>query len=468
MTLTTDAPSTPDGSTTRADSNNSAYTHARADLAYEHVDLQRVAQHMYALMLRNVSSDGFPFTDSTHQLVSLPGCVIAAPSYPANAPGISQDYVFNWVRDAALVALELNAASDPEPLQPDQALVDYVNFADQCQRTAAPTKGHACFTIEAQPRPWSEQNDGPALQNVALLAMHDKLDPQAQQAAADLIARNLEFLLSVYQDMTTNLWEEHIAYSFFARSAQLRCFREVAANTVGIPVPAGVAEAITWLENALTVHWNGSHYATMIGGAAPGDPNQPLVPEGYDPNIDIVQAAIYGAVSCTDTKVLATAAQLHSNWADPSDPEYYPINGADAELGLGPMMGRYPGDFYSGGADSVGDHPWALCTANFAQLYYEVANAIAASGQVPLDDLSSPFFAQVGVTSATSAADAIAALNAAGDAMLRALVYHSDHLELSEQFDGSSGYQKSVRDLTWSYASFLSAVRARTGQTVLG
>lgn len=45
--------------------------------------------------------------------------------------------------------------------------------------------------------------------------------------------------------------------------------------------------------------------------------------------------------------------------------------------------------------------------------------------------------------------------------MLRAIVYHSDHYELSEQFDGTFGYEKSVRNLTWSYASFLSAVRAR-------
>ena len=45
--------------------------------------------------------------------------------------------------------------------------------------------------------------------------------------------------------------------------------------------------------------------------------------------------------------------------------------------------------------------------------------------------------------------------------MLRAVVAHSDHLELSEQLDGVTGYERSVRDLTWSYAAFLSAVRAR-------
>jgi glucoamylase len=45
--------------------------------------------------------------------------------------------------------------------------------------------------------------------------------------------------------------------------------------------------------------------------------------------------------------------------------------------------------------------------------------------------------------------------------MLQAIVFHSDHLELSEQFDANSGYEKSVANLSWSYAAFLSAVRAR-------
>ena len=88
---------------------------------------------------------------------------------------------------------------------------------------------------------------------------------------------------------------------------------------------------------------------------------------------------------------------------------------------------------------------------------------------MPLDDLSAPFFGQVGIgRRRPRPRSAVEALRAAGDAMLRAVVYHSDHLELSEQFDGISGYEKSVRDLTWSYAAFLSAVRARTGQSVEG
>ncbi len=441
---------------------------SRVDLVYDTLDLGQVAQHMYALMIRNIASDGFVFTDSSHTLVSRAGCVIAAPSFPAEAPGTSQDYVFNWVRDAAITATELLLAISPRADEPTGALDDYVTFADLCQQAAAPTKGHACFTIDGRPRPWSEQNDGPALQTCVVLAAYPKLAPEVQVVARDLVARNLDFLLNVYRDRTTNLWEEHEGYSFFARSVQLRCFREIAANTVGIVVPEGVAEAITWLEAALAGHWNGSRYATMIGGDSPGDASQPAVPEGYDPNIDIVQAAVYGAVGVSDTKVLANAAQLLTHWADPTSPEVYPINLADAALGRGPLLGRYPGDQYDGGSNSLGGHPWPLCTANFAELYFALATEIRDSGTLPFDDLSAPFFTNVGITVATPVPDAVLALQRAGEAMLRAILYHSDRLELSEQLDSVSGYERSVRDLTWSYAAFVSAVRARTGQPVFG
>ena len=45
--------------------------------------------------------------------------------------------------------------------------------------------------------------------------------------------------------------------------------------------------------------------------------------------------------------------------------------------------------------------------------------------------------------------------------MMRAVIFHSDRYELGEQYDGTTGYKKSVQDLTWSYAAFLSALRAR-------
>ena len=53
-------------------------------------------------------------------------------------------------------------------------------------------------------------------------------------------------------------------------------------------------------------------------------------------------------------------------------------------------MGRYPGDHYDGDTKNPvpGGHPWALCTCNFAELYYRLANAISESTTVPFDDKS--------------------------------------------------------------------------------
>jgi glucoamylase len=111
---------------------------------------------------------------------------------------------------------------------------------------------------------------------------------------------------------------------------------------------------------------------------------------------------------------------------------------------------------------SPSDHPWPATTANFAELYYRLAAKILSSRTVPADSLSASFLTQAGITAtAASPRDAAAALRAAGDRMLQAIVFHSDHFELSEQFDAETGFEKSVSNLSWSYAAFLSAVRAR-------
>ncbi|WP_051558923.1 glycoside hydrolase family 15 protein [Allorhizobium undicola] len=423
-------------------------------------DLVSLARYMTMLMLRNVTSDGYVIEDPVSPgQFSRPGCVLAAPSYPANTPGVDQDYVFNWVRDGAITAIEIALADLPAyPGGAVPTLADYVSFAALCQKNAEAsndvTLGHACFTIGGAVRPWSEQNDGPAIQSIALMTLFSQLDQPTQALARQVIETNLSYLLDVYQNKTTNLWEEYAGYSFFARAVQLRFFKEISTNSLGIAVPAGVADAISWLTQALEQHWNGELYVSVLDA-----PVQP----GYDANIDIVSSVCYGAVDPMDTRLLATAAILRRQWADPASPSYYPINGADKEKGYGPLFGRYPGDHYDGdvAAPVEGGHPWALCTANYAEFQYRLATAIEAAGKLPYDDLSAPFFAALGLGASSDVVTAAAALRASSDAMLRAVIYHSDHYELSEQFDGASGYEKSVSNLTWSYAAFLSAVRAR-------
>ncbi len=417
-------------------------------------NLRTIAQYMFWLMSRNVASDGFVFEDPVNTgVLSQPGCVLASPSWENTATHVNQDYVFNWTRDAAIVAIELAAGTIPT----SQPLIDYVQFAQICQNAAAGI-GHfdrASFFINGTARTWSDQTDGPALQTLAILQLFSQLDAPTQTVANAVIAANLNFLQDAYQGETVNLWEEEYGASLFARAVQLQCFQAITGNTVGIPVPGWLSTAIPWLQKALQEHWNGQYYQSLL--PVPADYRAP-----YDPNIDIVMAAIYGAVAVTDTKLLATAALLRSQWDDPASKYFYPINGADQQRGIGPLLGRYPGDTYDGNSDAAADdHPWAVSTAIFAELYYRLASAITVAGAVPLDANSATFFSQVGVDAQTTPAAAAAALQSAGDQMLQAVIFHSDHLELSEQFDATSGYEKSVSNLCWSYASFLSAVRAR-------
>jgi glucoamylase len=423
--------------------------------AFGQPNLTVVARYMFWLMFRNVASDGLVFEDPVNAgIISQPGCVLASPSWEKTAAHVNQDYVYHWTRDAAMVALELAWGYANGSLPDTQPLTDYVTFSRTCQQSAGDFD-RASFYINGTQRPWNNQSDGPALQTLALLAMYRQLDAPIQAIAVELIDANLSFLQGAYQGQTYNLWEEEYGYSFFARSAQLRCFRAIAANTVGIAVPGWLPAALTWLATALDGHWNGEYYQSVL--PVPADEHAP-----YDPNADIVQAAIYGAESVTDPRLLATAARLRAQWADPG-PYFYPINGDDAARGIGPLLGRYPGDLYDGDTDDkVRDHPWALTTANFAELYYRLAAAVTSTATVPADPLAATFLEQAGLSASSSPAVAAKALRTAGDAMLQAIVFHSDHLELSEQFDAVTGFEKSVSDLSWSYAAFLSAIRART------
>lgn len=455
----------------------SAFRAVAGSIGPSHVDspdtavaaLETVQPYLLTLMLRNIASDGFPFHDPFEpDVLSAPGCIIASPSYGGHPPDVNQDYVYNWTRDSALVVMELHEAGLP-PDAVSQTFTDYAAFARLCQQNA-PNIDLACYRVNGQPRTWtddtgfhiwSSQSDGPALQTLALLQLWDQLDSDGRQVATTVIEANLGCLLNLYPHSTYNPWEEVPGHSFFARAVQLRCFEEIAGNTAGLTVPDGLDKAALALKQALDEHWNGTLYVSVL--QEPADQAEHALPERYDPNIDIVLAALHGAVPVIDPRLLATAAVIRATWSDEQSDRCYPINRADAERGLGPLLGRYPDDVYDGDTANpqLGGHPWPVCTAAFAELYYRLAAEIRGAGAVPADDLAAPFFEQLDITATSKLTDAADQLVAAGDRMLAAILFHSDHYQLSEQFDGSTGYEKSVANLTWSYASFLSAERAR-------
>ena len=95
------------------------YSQVRPAIAQS--DLTTIAPYMFWLMFRNIASDGFVFEDPVNTgVLSQPGCVLASPSWENTATNVSQDYVYNWTRDAAITAIELAAG----PLPTTQPLID--------------------------------------------------------------------------------------------------------------------------------------------------------------------------------------------------------------------------------------------------------------------------------------------------------------------------------------------------------
>ncbi|HET9595592.1 MAG TPA: glycoside hydrolase family 15 protein [Anaeromyxobacteraceae bacterium] len=429
--------------------------YANAALDATGVSFGEAARFMAALMLRNFATRGWVFR--ADGVTSLPGCIVASPSRPDGSDVTDQDYLFFWVRDGAICALEAAHANLPT----GSLLDDHVAFCKLVSARAAAagkTAGHACFRIDGEVRPWSEQSDGPAMRIVSLLEMRAALSPGARADADALVRADLEYLLDVHGGPTTNLWEETLGRSFFARAVQLRALRSLQprlAELQLLPHQARISQACDALVAALAAHWvpGARRYRSVLEDG-----------RGADLDVDVVMAAVYGDLPCTDPKLLSTAAQLRDAFS-----ALYPIVAKDAERGIGPVVGRYPEDTYDGDlGDPTPDvgHPWPLCTCNFAELYYRVAREAGRRRKLAVEGDAVPFFRQVGIEGSGTLqgaplAQAVGQLESAGDRMLRAVLYHSDQLELSEQFDRDSGYEKSVRNLTWSYASFLSAVRAR-------
>jgi len=199
--------------------------YSEVQVAAAQSNLTAIAPYMFWLMFRNVASDGFVFEDPENaHVLSQPGCVLASPSWENSATNVTQDYVYNWTRDAAIVAIELAAGTVPT----SQPLIDYVQFAQICQNSGGDFD-LGSFFINGAPRNWSDQTDGPALQTLAILQLFSQLDVPTQAVANAVIAANLSFLQGAYQGVTVNLWEEETGASFFARAVQLQCLQAITA-----------------------------------------------------------------------------------------------------------------------------------------------------------------------------------------------------------------------------------------------
>jgi glucoamylase len=143
----------------------------------------------------------------------------------------------------------------------------------------------------------------------------------------------------------------------------------------------------------------------------------------------------------------------------------WPINNG-ITAGQAIAVGRYIEDVYYNG------NPWYLNTLAAAEQLYYAIEVWKAQGSLAVTSTSLSFFrdfdssvsAGTYASSTTTYQNLVAKIAAYADgyvANVQKYLPSSGHM--AEQYDKSSGTPLSARDLTWSYASFLTAVAARRG-----
>jgi glucoamylase len=414
-----------------------------------------------------------------------PGSVVASPVLAAYDP--DPDYFFHWFRDSAIIidALRVAAIGQLETRLAVERLREFVDFNQALRKLDGRgflRRGH--FRDKVQPsflqyvRPddeieavfgdavlgearvnpdgtldftrWARpQNDGPALQALALTRWrdaHPELDEHLQAAILELVIGDLDFIRSRAAGRSFDIWEEDSAYHYYTQLVQAEALARGAEQLaeIGDAVGASACRSVAdTLAPSLDTYWSeqdGSYHSRM--GVADGGAGKGL-------DIAVILGVLHaeratGAHSVLDPKAQATLAALEDSF----DAEY-PIN-RDRSPDQGPALGRYASDGYFGG------NPWYLATLAAAEFYFKLAIALRSGARMPETAENAHFRERL------RAGTPAAAAFGRGDSFIRAVqAYTPSSGDLSEQFDRTTGAQTSAKHLAWSYAAFITAAASR-------
>ncbi|EPQ54537.1 glucoamylase [Gloeophyllum trabeum ATCC 11539] len=408
------------------------------------------------------------------------GVVVASPSKS------DPDYWYTWTRDSSLVFKSLidQYTTGIDSTSSLRSLIDSFVIAEaNIQQVSNPSGtlttgglGEPKFNVDetAFTGAWGRpQRDGPALRATALITYGNWLLSNGNTTWVTstlwpIIQNDLNYVVQYWNQTTFDLWEEVNSSSFFTTAVQHRALREGAAFATKIGQTSSVSSYTTQAANLLCFlqsYWNptsGYITANTGGGRSGKDANTLLASiHTYDPS-----------AGCDATTFQPCSDKALSNlkvYVD-SFRSVYSINSGIAS-NAAVATGRYPEDSYQGG------NPWYLTTFAVAEQLYDALNVWAAQGSLNVTSISLPFFQQFSssvtagtyasssttYTTLTSAiksfADGFVAINAQ---------YTPSNGGLAEQFSRSNGSPVSAVDLTWSYASALTAFEARNNTQFAG
>jgi glucoamylase len=418
------------------------------------------------------------------------GVVVASPSQS------SPDYFFYWVRDAALVMdtiVERYAQSPqgPEHEALEKIILDNAAFSRRLQ--LVPNRsgglGEPKFRVDGQAfdGDWGRpQNDGPALRAITFIHFARLLlkDPGGETRvrqflydnslpSATLIKNDLEFVSHHWREKSFDLWEEVRGDHFYTRLVQRRALVEGASLARDL----GDEGAASWylsqahaLEQEIERHWNAA--SGCIEATLNRDGGIAYKNSGLD--VAVILGVLHARGSdeyfgVSDDRVQKSAVAIEDGFRNA-----YAIN-SNGLAGI--AIGRYPEDTYNGYNTGGHGNPWFLATLALGEYYYRLAAKVESAASYDVTPLNRSLLAHLPLPSSTlsrlSRASKIAgpgadldllvsALREKGDAFLERVRYHvARDGAMSEQMNRDTGLMQGAHDLTWSYAAFLTAYRAR-------
>lgn len=395
------------------------------------------------------------------------GIVVASPSLT------NPNYYYSWTRDSALTfkcLVDQFLANGTPGLEAQ--IQNYIVAQANVQTIQNPSGG-LCTGGLGEPKfyvdetaftgSWGRpQRDGPALRATAMIAYARYLISKGQQSTVSsiiwpIVQNDLSYVTQYWNQTGYDLWEEINSSSFFTTAAQYRALIEgnTLAGQIGQSCPNCVSQApqvlCFWQS-----YWTGSYILSNTGGGR----------SGKDANSLLASIHIFDpAAPCDATTYQPCSDKALANHKVVTDSfrSVFSINSGIAE-GKGVAVGRYPEDTYQGG------NPWYLSTFAAAEQLYDAVYQWQQQKSISITSTSLAFFkdvypsAAVGTyASSTSTFTSIvnAVMTYADSYMSIAETYTPSNGALAEQFSKSNGSPLSAGDLTWSYASFLTAYQAR-------
>ncbi|KAI0972843.1 family 15 glycosyl hydrolase [Xylaria arbuscula] len=419
-------------------------------------------------LLANIGSSG----SSAGGVAS--GLVIASPSQS------SPDYWYTWTRDSALVfkAIVERFANEYDGSLQDE-IANYIVAQSKLQVVSNPSGdisnglglGEPKFNVDASAftDAWGRpQRDGPALRAITLIGYSNWLVANGYTSTASslvwpIIRNDLAYVVQYWNQTGYDLWEEVNGSSFFTIAAQHRALVQGSALATTLGSSSSAYDAIApQVLCFLQTFWSASSGYTLANinvnnGRSGKDANVILGSiHNFDPSLGCDSATFQ---PCSDR-----ALSSHKVVVD-SFRSIYTVN-SGISAGSAVAVGRYPEDSYYNG------NPWYLNTLAAAEQLYDALYVWQTTGSITVTSTSLAFFQalvpSVAAGTYASTSDTYttiynAVFSYADGFVDKVSQYAASNGSLSEQYDRNTGTPLSARDLTWSYASFLTAAARRAG-----